>query len=65
MIPLSPLSLKLLPFFGANNNPTSAVTIGFPDIFSINNVVGKVDYHPNDHHTITGSYFFGDGTRGR
>jgi hypothetical protein len=62
VVPLSPLSLKLLPLFGTNNNPTSAVTIGFPDIFSINNAVGKVDYHPNDHHTITGSYFFGNGS---
>jgi Carboxypeptidase regulatory-like domain len=61
-VPLSPLSLKLLPLFGVTNNPTSAATIGFPDVFSSNNAVGKVDYHPNDHHTISGSYFFGDGS---
>jgi len=58
---LNPLSLNLLQYFGQNNNPTSAVTIGFPDIFTINNVVGKVDYHPSDHHTLTSSYFFGSG----
>ena len=58
---LSPLSLNLLQYYGTNNNPTSAVTIGFPDIFAINNVVGKVDYHPSDHHAFTSSYFFGDG----
>ena len=60
-VPLSPLSLKLLPLYGTNNNPTSAITRGFPDIFGINNAVGKIDYHPNDHHTIAGSYFFGNG----
>ncbi len=60
-IPLSPLSLNLLQYYGTNNNPTNAITIGFPDIFAINNVVGKVDYHPSDHHAFTSSYFFGDG----
>jgi hypothetical protein len=60
-VPLSPLSLKLLPLFGPNNNPSSAITIGFPDVFGINNGVGKVDYHPSDHHTITGSFFYGAG----
>ena len=59
---LSPLSLHLLQYYGpANNNTTDAITIGFPDIFSINNAVGKVDYHPSDHHTFTSSYFWGDG----
>ena len=53
---LNPLSLNLLQYYGTNNNPTSAVTIGFPDIFAINNVVGKVDYHPSDHHAFTSSF---------
>jgi Carboxypeptidase regulatory-like domain len=60
---VSPLSQHLLQYYGSpNNNPTSAITIGFPDIFAINNVVGKVDYHPSDHHTLTGSYFWGNGS---
>jgi Carboxypeptidase regulatory-like domain/TonB dependent receptor-like, beta-barrel len=60
-IPVSPTSLKLLPLYGTNNGPSSAITIGFPDVFSINNAIGKMDYHPNDRHTITGSFFFGNG----
>jgi hypothetical protein len=58
---LSPTSLKLLPLFGANSGPTSAVTLGFPNVYSINNAIGKVDYHINDHHALSGSYFFGKG----
>lgn len=60
-IALSPLSLKLLPLFGSNSSNTNSVALGFPDIVSIYNVVGKVDYHPSDHHTFAGSYFFGNG----
>ena len=56
------LTLKLLPLFGSNNTNSSAVAIGFPNIVSSYNVVGKVDYHASDHHTIAGSYFFGNGT---
>jgi hypothetical protein len=61
-IPLSPLSLKLLPLFGTNNTNGSGVSIGFPNVVSSSNVVGKGDYHPSDHHTFAGSYFFGNGT---
>ena len=60
-IAVSPVSLKLLTLFGANNGPSSAATVGFPNVFAINNAIGKIDYHPSDHHTITGSYFFGNG----
>ena len=56
------LSVKLLPLYGPNSTNTSSVAIGFPNIVSINNVVGKVDYHMNDHHSFAGSYFFGNGT---
>jgi hypothetical protein len=55
------LSLKLLPQFGSNNTDGSAVGLSLPDVVSVNNVVGKIDYHINDHHTIAGSYFFGNG----
>jgi hypothetical protein len=60
-VPISPLSTHLLPYFGTNNNPTSAITIGFPDVFTINNVVAKGDYHLNDHHAFTSSFFYGAG----
>jgi hypothetical protein len=55
------LSLKLLPLYGSNSTNTQAVAIGFPNVVSINNVVGKVDYHFSDHHAFAGSYFFGNG----
>ncbi len=58
---VSPTSVNLLKLFAPNNGPTSAITLGFPNVYGINNAVGKVDYHPSDHHTITGSYFFGRG----
>jgi hypothetical protein len=61
-IPLSPLSLKLLPLYGSNNSNGSSVALGFPDVVSIYNIIGKIDYHRNDHHTFAGSYFFGNGT---
>ena len=60
-IALSPVSLKLLPLFGPNSGSTDNVTLGFPNTYSINNAVGKVDYHLSDHHTLTGSYFYGRG----
>ena len=52
-IPLSPLSLKLLPQYGTNTGTSSAISNGFPDIFAINNGIGKIDYHVNDHHAIS------------
>ena len=61
-IALSPLSLKLLPLFGSNTTSGSGVALGFPNIVSTYNIVGKVDYHLSDHHTVAGSYFFGNGT---
>jgi len=60
-IPLNPLSLKLLPLYGTNTGPSSAFSNGFPDVISVDNGIGKLDYHINDHHTISGSYFYGTG----
>jgi len=60
-VPLNALSLKLLPQFGTNNGPSSAFSIGFPDVIAVDNGVGKLDYHINDHHAISGSYFYGTG----
>lgn len=44
---------------GANG---TAVTIGFPNTVSADNAVGKVDYHINDRNTLSGTYFFGNGS---
>ena len=60
-IPISPLSLKLLPLWGSNSSASSSVIGGFPNVNNSNNVVGKVDYSINEHHSLSGSYFFGNG----
>jgi hypothetical protein len=59
---VNPLSAQLLPLYGPNNGPTSSQSYGFPNVVSIYNVLGKIDYHLSDHHTIAGSYFLGNGT---
>jgi hypothetical protein len=56
------LSLKLLPLYGSNNTNGSSVALGFPDVVSIYNIIGEIDYHRGDHHTFAGPYFFGNGT---
>jgi len=58
---VSPLSTSLLSLYGANSALTNNAPSGFPNDISIYNVLGKVDYHPNDHNTINGSYFRGHG----
>ena len=60
-IAVSPLSLKLLPLYGTNNSATSTSIGGFPNVNNSNNVVGKVDYNISAHHSLSGSYFFGNG----
>jgi len=61
-IALNPLSVNLLPLFGANTTGSANQNFGFPNVVSIYNILGKIDYHLSDHHTIAGSYFFGNGT---
>jgi len=61
-IALNPLSLKLLPLFGTNNTNSVNQNFGFPNVVSIYNILGKIDYHLSDHHTLAGSYFLGNGT---
>jgi outer membrane receptor protein involved in Fe transport len=56
---LSSQSLGLLPLYPANAGPTSAVTIGFPNVNSSDSVLGKIDYHINDRHTLNGMVFWG------
>ena len=61
-IALNALSLKLLPLYGPNTSNSDSQAYGFPNVVSIYNIVGKIDYHLSDHHTLAGSYFFGNGT---
>jgi len=46
--------------FPLNNTASTSLSIGFPNTVSADNAVGKVDYHFNDHNTVSGRYFFGN-----
>ncbi len=61
-ISVSPLSQYLLQFYGPNATSGKTVGNGFPNSNSSKNLLGKVDYHLNDQHSISGSYFFGNDT---
>jgi hypothetical protein len=59
---VNPLSNYLLGFYTPNNTQTKFVSLNFPNVDSSKNALGKVDYHINNHHTLSGSYFFGNDT---
>jgi hypothetical protein len=75
-IAISPVSLSLAgctlgPPVSCNgkgfpiNNGTNAagpglVNISLPNTVNSDNAIGKVDYHINDRHTLSGMYFFGE-----
>jgi len=61
-ISVNPLSAYLLGFYTPNSSQGAGVTLNFPNVNSSKNALGKVDYHPNDHNTLGGSYFFGNDT---
>jgi len=46
--------------YGPNASNSKTVNGGFPDVDSSKNAIGKVDYHINERHTLSGSYFFGN-----
>src|SRR3984893_4387790 len=48
--------------YGPNASPSKSINGGFPDSDSSKNALGKVDYHLSDHHSLSGSYFFGNDT---
>jgi carboxypeptidase family protein/TonB-dependent receptor-like protein len=58
----NPLSSYLLGFYTPNAGQGTFVTLSFPNQNSSKNAIGKVDYHPNDHNSLSGSYFFGNDT---
>jgi hypothetical protein len=59
---VNPLSAYLLGFYTPNSSQNTGVELNFPNVNSSKNVLGKVDYHINDHHSLSGSYFFGNDT---
>jgi len=61
-IGVNPLSNYLLGFYTPNDSPVTNVLLDFPNVNSSKNALGKVDYHVNNHHTLSGSYFFGNDT---
>ena len=42
-----------------NSTPSDSVPFDLPQYGGSDNGLGKIDYHLNEHHTINGSYFFG------
>ncbi|MGP0018060.1 MAG: carboxypeptidase regulatory-like domain-containing protein [Candidatus Sulfotelmatobacter sp.] len=46
--------------FPLNNAPSISITNGFNNVVHEDNLVAKVDYRLNDHHSISGTYFFGN-----
>jgi Carboxypeptidase regulatory-like domain/TonB dependent receptor len=56
---LSQQSQALLPLYPVNAGQTASVTIGFPNVNSSDSVLGKIDYHMNDHHNFNGMVFWG------
>jgi hypothetical protein len=59
---VNPLSAYLLSFYTPNSGQGTLVTLTYPNENSSKNAIGKVDYHPNDHNSLSGSYFFGNDT---
>jgi Carboxypeptidase regulatory-like domain/TonB dependent receptor len=62
---VNPLSNYLLGFYTPNNQTgpnANSVTLGYPNVNSSKNALGKVDYHISDHNALSGSYFFGNDT---
>lgn len=46
--------------FPLNNTQGIDIPNGFNNVVHVDNVVGKLDYTLNDHHSISGMYFFGN-----
>jgi hypothetical protein len=59
---VNPLSAYLLTFYTPNSSQGTQVALNFPNQNTSKNAIGKVDYHPNDRNSLSGSYFFGNDT---
>jgi hypothetical protein len=58
--PCNAASLGLLKFFGNNNTSSTQINPTYLNTNLSRNVLGKIDYHINDRHSLSGSYFFGN-----
>jgi hypothetical protein len=47
-------------YFGSNSSTSTGENPTYPNTSLSRNALGKVDYHLSDHHSISGSYFFGN-----
>jgi hypothetical protein len=45
--------------FPTNSNLAGTLNIGYPNTVNGDNAIGKIDYHPNERHTVSGLYFYG------
>jgi hypothetical protein len=59
-VPLSPLSLKLLPLYGSTSSPSGTEFTAFTATNKSDNVLAKIDYTINPRHALSGSYFLGN-----
>lgn len=59
---VNPLSNYLVGFYTPNSSQGTGVTLTYPNVNNSKNAIGKVDYHINDRHALSGSYFFGNDT---
>jgi hypothetical protein len=67
-IAINPISQKLVTLFPTNNGSIlqggfTQLNIGFPNTNNGNNGLAKIDYHLNDHNSISGMYFIGGSTQ--
>jgi hypothetical protein len=61
-VAVNSLSNYLVGFYAPNSGQGTFVTLTYPNQNSSKNAIGKVDYHPNDRNSLSGSYFFGNDT---
>jgi hypothetical protein len=59
---LSPVSLKLLKLYPANNTGSATEIIQLPNTDRTDNGIAKIDYHINVHNTLSGMLFVSDYT---
>jgi Carboxypeptidase regulatory-like domain/TonB dependent receptor len=45
---------------GANPAGPGLINVTLPNTVNADNAIGKVDFHINDHHTLSGLYFYGN-----
>jgi outer membrane receptor protein involved in Fe transport len=46
--------------FPTNNSDSLSMSLGFPNANTSDNGLAKIDYHINDHHMLSGTFFFGN-----